>query len=58
MSANWEVPLLHNDAYILRESSQEDLPSAEEGIRLARNLLLDHHASKSDDLGCVAEALI
>ncbi|CAE7764453.1 unnamed protein product, partial [Symbiodinium pilosum] len=58
MSANWAAPLLHNDAYILRESSQEDLPSAEEGTRFARNLLLDHHASKGDDSGRVAEALI
>ena len=58
MSANWDAPLLHNDAYILRESSQEELPSAEEGTQFARHLLLDHHASKGDDSGRVAEALI
>ena len=52
MSANWDIPLLPNDAYVLHNSSQE------EGTQYVKDLLTAYHSSKGDDSGRVAEAII
>ena len=58
MGANWDTPLLPNDAFILRRSVQDELPAQAKGIQYAKEFLTAHLAGQGDDTGRVAETII
>ena len=58
MGANWDTPLLPNDAFILRRSVQDELPEQAKGIQYAKECLTAHLVGQGDDTGRVAETII
>ena len=39
MGANWDIPFLPNDAFIIRKSKPEELPGPDDGAQYAKDLL-------------------
>ena len=49
MGENWSIPLLPNDAFIIRKSPAEDLPEPEEAANHAMSLLRGFLSQRTDD---------
>ena len=58
MGANWDVPFLPNDAYIIRQSIPEELPEPEGGAQFAKDLLRTSLSQRTDGSERILEVMI
>ena len=58
IGANWDVPFLPNDAFIIRKSKQEDLPEPDVGAQYAKDLLCNYLSQRIDGCERILEVMI
>ena len=58
MGANWDVPFLPNDAFIIRKSKQEELPEPDDGAQYAKDLLRNYLSQRIDGCERILEVMI